>query len=46
MTSSLRKINLDDLKLVCQSNVKVNESIAGFVTKLAAVKEKALEESQ
>lgn len=45
MTSALKNINMDDLKMVCQSNMKVNESIAGFLTKLTAVKEKIIEES-
>ncbi len=45
MTSALRGLNMDDLKMVCQSNAKVNESIAGFLTKLAKVKEQVLDDS-
>jgi hypothetical protein len=44
MTSALKKINLDDLKMVCKSNVKVNESINGFLTKLSAIKEKVMDD--
>jgi hypothetical protein len=43
--SSLKKINLEELKDVTKSNAKVNASIDQFINKLSQAKDKMLEES-